>query len=114
MGKTGTPADQVPEAVLVGFGQLLRDVGFASLPVSIGMRSSPVFCLVGSAADLEAYAVLPAEFEGFPVIRKLIEHVTASEAAEICQLLRRLRNAPVEPAANVKEDEDGGQCGRVD
>lgn len=113
MGSTGTPADQIPEAVLSGFGQLLREVG-ACLPVIVGMRSSPVFCLTGSAADMEAYAVLPGEFEGYPVIRKLIEHVTASEAAEICQLLRRLRNAPVEPAANVKEDEDGGQCGRVD
>lgn len=116
MGKTGTSADQIPEAVVNAFGQLLHDTGFTSLPVSISMRTtrSPAFMLAGTVAELEAYAVLPSEYQGVPIERKLIERVTAAEAVEICQLLRRLRSAPVEPAADVKEDEDGGQCGRVD
>ncbi len=114
MGATGTSADLISEVVLSSFGQLLRNKGFATLPVSVGTRKSPVFVLTGSAADLEAYASLPSEFEGVPVVRKLFEFVTAEEAAEVCALLRRLREPPVEPVLDVTENSHGGQCGRMD
>lgn len=112
MGTPESAADRIPEAVVNAFGQVLRDAGFASLPVSISMRTtrSLTFVLAGTVADLEAYAVLPSEYQGIPIERKLIEHVTAAEAVEVCALLRRLRSEPVEPVSDVKEDDDGGQC----
>lgn len=92
MGQEGATPDSIPEDVLNGFGQLLRQHGFETLPVSISMRCQPAFILAGSAADLEAYSVMPGEFNGIRILRKLIEHVTVEEAAAVCETLRRMRS----------------------
>lgn len=115
MGATGTAADQISETVLNGFAQLLRELGHGGRPVHVSQRTEAVFVLSGDAIQLEAYAAVPEAFAGVQVVRKLIEHVTAAEAAVLCQTLRQLRcckpaDAPLETASPITEDQDDRQC----
>ncbi len=98
-------AAPIAETVLKSYRDLLDEAGHQTHAVTVSQRNKqPVFVLSGDAEDLEAYTNVPVAHAGVPVLRRLLEDLTAVEAVVICNTLRRLRRGepvPVEDPAAV-------------